>query len=71
MLVCFIKVVGVPDERLGEELCAWIELKGGETVTEATEDEIKYFCKERVMTMFTKSILTLYQSTWIHGGVVK
>ncbi|KAL4233939.1 hypothetical protein ACF0H5_005595 [Mactra antiquata] len=40
-----VQVVGVPDRRLGEEICACIELKDGET---ATEDEIKQFCKERV-----------------------
>lgn len=40
-----VQVVGVPDERLGEEICAWIELKENET---ATEDEIKAFCKAKV-----------------------
>ena len=35
----------MPDERLGEEICAWIELKENET---ATEDEIKAFCKAKV-----------------------
>ena len=39
------QVVGVPDKRLGEEICAWIELKDNET---ATEDEIKAFCKAKV-----------------------
>ena len=38
-------MVGVPDQRLGEEICAWIELKDGET---ATAEEIRAFCKERV-----------------------
>uniref|UniRef100_T1IQX2 Medium-chain acyl-CoA ligase ACSF2, mitochondrial n=1 Tax=Strigamia maritima TaxID=126957 RepID=T1IQX2_STRMM len=35
-------VVGVPDERLGEELCAWVKLKAGETLT---TEEVKAFCK--------------------------
>ena len=35
-----IQVVGVPDERYGEECCAWVILNKGET---ATEDEMKEF----------------------------
>ncbi len=35
-----VQVVGVPDERYGEECCAWIILKKGET---ATEDEMRLF----------------------------
>ena len=35
-------VVGVPDPKYGEELCAWIKLKAGQT---ATADEIREFCK--------------------------
>ena len=38
-------VIGVPDMRLGEEVCAWIRLRSGHTVT---EDEMKEFCKEKV-----------------------
>ena len=30
-----VQVVGVPDERYGEEACAWIILKKGQTATEA------------------------------------
>ena len=30
-----VQVVGVPDERLGEEACAWIVLKDGETSSDA------------------------------------
>lgn len=40
-----VQVVGVPDKRLGEEICAWVELKDGQT---ATPEEIREFCKERV-----------------------
>ena len=39
------QVVGVPDHRMGEELCAWIRVKDGETVT---EEEVKAFCKGEV-----------------------
>ncbi len=35
-----VQVVGVPDTRYGEECCAWIILKKGET---ATEDEMRAF----------------------------
>jgi fatty-acyl-CoA synthase len=34
-------VVGVPDNKYGEELCAWIKLKAGGT---CSEDEIRSFC---------------------------
>jgi fatty-acyl-CoA synthase len=43
--VADVQVVGVPDPRYGEELCAWIKLRPGET---ASEDEIKAFCKGRI-----------------------
>jgi fatty-acyl-CoA synthase len=38
-------VVGVPDPRYGEELCAWIKLKQGAQVT---VDEIREFCRSRL-----------------------
>lgn len=40
-----VTVVGVPDDRLGEELCAWIKLREGET---PSEDHIRQFCKGRI-----------------------
>ncbi|XP_041479390.1 medium-chain acyl-CoA ligase ACSF2, mitochondrial-like [Lytechinus variegatus] len=40
-----VQVIGVPDERMGEELCAWIRLKAGQ---EATPEEIKDFCKGNI-----------------------
>lgn len=40
-----VQVVGVPDSRLGEEICAWIKLKDKTT---ATEEEIKVFCGEKM-----------------------
>jgi fatty-acyl-CoA synthase len=36
-----VQVVGLPDPRMGEELCAWIRLAPGE---DADEDEIRAFC---------------------------
>jgi fatty-acyl-CoA synthase len=43
--VADVQVVGLPDERLGETVAAWIKLKAGET---AGEDEIRDFCKGRI-----------------------
>jgi fatty-acyl-CoA synthase len=38
-------VVGVPDPKYGEEICAWIKLKTG---CAATEQEIRDFCRGRL-----------------------
>jgi fatty-acyl-CoA synthase len=38
-------VVGVPDAKYGEELCAWIKLKAG---CSATADEIRQFCRQQL-----------------------
>jgi fatty-acyl-CoA synthase len=40
-----VEVIGVPDPKYGEEVCAWIRLRDGET---ATADEIRAFCAERI-----------------------
>lgn len=40
-----VQVVGVPDVKYGEELCAWIKLRDGES---ATADEIREFCKGQI-----------------------
>ena len=40
-----VAVVGVPDSKYGEELCAWIKLRAGQT---ATEDEIRQFCRRNL-----------------------
>ena len=39
------QVIGVPDPRYGEELCACIELHEGET---ASEEEIRAFCEGKI-----------------------
>jgi fatty-acyl-CoA synthase len=39
------QVFGVPDPRLGEEVCAWIVLKPGQS---ATVDEIATFCRGEI-----------------------
>ena len=40
-----VQVIGVPDKKYGEELCAWVKLREGES---ATEEEIKAFCKGQI-----------------------
>ena len=40
-----VTVVGLPDERYGEELCAWIRLKPGEV---AETEEITSFCRGEI-----------------------
>jgi fatty-acyl-CoA synthase len=40
-----VQVVGVPDPRYGEELCAWVIAKPGQTIA---EDEIRSFCTGRI-----------------------
>jgi fatty-acyl-CoA synthase len=39
------KVIGVPDARYGEEVCAWVQLRDG---AQLTEENIRTFCKEHI-----------------------
>jgi fatty-acyl-CoA synthase len=39
------QIVGVPDEKYGEELCACIKLKSGESLS---EEELKEFCRGQI-----------------------
>jgi fatty-acyl-CoA synthase len=43
--VADVQVVGVPDPRMGEELCAWVRLAPGES---CNEEEIQSFCRDRI-----------------------
>jgi fatty-acyl-CoA synthase len=43
--VADVQVVGVPDARYGEELCAWVRLRPGHTLT---LDEMRAFCRDRI-----------------------
>jgi fatty-acyl-CoA synthase len=45
--VADVQVIGVPDEKYGEEICAWIRLKEGAS---ATEHEIREFCRGKIAT---------------------
>ena len=40
-----VQVVGIPDERFGEELCAWIIVREGERLA---EDEVREYCKGQI-----------------------
>ena len=40
-----VQVIGVPDERFGEEIMAWIKLKEGMSME---EQEVKEFCKDQI-----------------------
>jgi fatty-acyl-CoA synthase len=40
-----VQVFGVPDQRYGEELCAWVKLRDGES---AAADEIRAFCEGQI-----------------------
>ena len=39
------QVFGVPDQKYGEEICAWIVLKPG---NDCTEDDIREFCRNQI-----------------------
>ena len=41
-----VQVIGVPDERYGEELCAWIRMRAGATPLDA--DAVRAFCEGRL-----------------------
>jgi fatty-acyl-CoA synthase len=40
-----VQVVGVPDEKYGEEVCAWVKLRAGAAMSEA---QLREFCRERI-----------------------
>jgi fatty-acyl-CoA synthase len=40
-----VQIFGVADDRYGEELCAWIRTRAGESLT---EDEIRAFCHGQI-----------------------
>ncbi len=40
-----VEVIGVPDPKYGEEICAWVRLHKG---ARATEEEIRSFCRDRI-----------------------
>jgi fatty-acyl-CoA synthase len=40
-----VQVIGVPDVKYGEEVCAWVRVRNGE---EVTEEELREFCRGQI-----------------------
>ena len=40
-----VQVFGIPDKKMGEEVCAWVQLNEGTTLS---ADDIKAFCKDQI-----------------------
>jgi fatty-acyl-CoA synthase len=40
-----VQVIGVPDERYGEELMAWVKLRDG---AQLTEEDVRTYCRGRI-----------------------
>ena len=51
-----VQVVGVPDVRYGEELCAWIIVKLGQTLG---EDDVRAFARGRLRITRCRAISAL------------
>lgn len=50
------QVFSVPDFRLGEEVCCWIKLKDGESLT---EEELRAFSKGKVSDCALKHVILM------------
>ncbi len=65
-----VHVTGLPDERLGETVLAWIKLKTGES---STPEEVKEFCKGRIAHFKIPEIVRFVESfpTTLSGKIQK
>ncbi|HSD48757.1 MAG TPA: AMP-binding protein, partial [Actinomycetota bacterium] len=45
--VADVQVIGVPDERYGEEICAWVRLKEG---AEVSGEDLRIYCRGKIAT---------------------
>jgi fatty-acyl-CoA synthase len=43
--VADVQVIGVPDEKFGEEVCAWVRVKEGH---EVSADDVRDFCQDKI-----------------------
>jgi fatty-acyl-CoA synthase len=43
--IAAVQVFGVPDERYGEQLCAWVVQRPG---ADCTEQELRTFCEQNI-----------------------
>jgi fatty-acyl-CoA synthase len=40
-----VQVFGIPDPKMGEEICAWIQVRDGQTLS---ENDVKSYCKGQI-----------------------
>ena len=40
-----VQVFGIPDEKMGEEVCAWIQLNAGHKLS---ADDVKAYCRDKI-----------------------
>ena len=40
-----VEIIGVPDKKLGEQVCAWIKTVEGKSLT---DEEVRDYCKEKI-----------------------
>ena len=53
-----VQVIGVPDHKYGEEVCAWIRLRDGGA---ATEEEFRDFCRGQIATFKIPAVHQIHQ----------
>jgi fatty-acyl-CoA synthase len=65
-----VHVTGLPDDRLGETVLAWIKLKTGESMT---PEEVKDFCKNRIARFKIPEIIRFVEAfpTTLSGKIQK
>jgi fatty-acyl-CoA synthase len=54
-----VEVIGVPDPKYGEEVCAWVKLREGQ---EATAEEIRAYCKGKIAHFKIPKIIRFVES---------
>jgi len=65
-----VQVIGVPDERYGEELCAWVVPRAGATLD---EEAVRAFCRDQIAHYKVPRYIRLVQEfpTTVTGKVQK
>ncbi|GFS55390.1 medium-chain acyl-CoA ligase ACSF2, mitochondrial [Trichonephila inaurata madagascariensis] len=64
-----VHICSVPDERMGEEACAWIHVKKGMSLN---EKEVKEFCKEKISHFkIPRYIMFVEDFPKTHSGKIK
>ncbi len=68
--VAEVQITGLPDEKLGEIVLAWIRVKPGET---CTAEEIKHFCKGEIAHFKVPQVIRFVDSypTTVSGKIQK